>query len=590
MSSRGARADWRSHPPRAWPERPGGASAESGRRLACCAYRRSLLVSGPWPVRGGSGAGASRAKAPRPSSSRRWARRRDPLRRRTPRADHAARRSTRSSSGRPRVEPPASLAHLCTTDPFERAGHTYGKSFRDIWRALAPRLLAPARPRRDPAERGRHRRRCSTGAPTRASPRSPTAAARRSSAASSATSASDYRGAVRSTCAPSTACSKSIARRARRASRPASTARRSRTSSARTASRCATSRSRSSSRRSAAGSRPARAVTTPRCTRTSTTSSSRSARSRRAASGRAGRLPGSGAGPSPDRMLFGSEGILGVITEAWMRLQDRPTFRASATARFADFAAGAAAARARSRRAGLYPANCRLLDPVEAHSPGTDDSGRRDPAARVRVGRPSARRVDRARRRVRARPRRRVADERSSSRRRARAQKARRATGATRSSARRTHATRSSALGVISETFETACTWDRFDALHERRDRRPSLDTAEAAGAWPAVVTCRFTHVYPDGPAPYFTVLALGTEPEQLAQWEAIKAAAGDAIAALRRHDHAPPRRRPRPPPLVRPAAPGAVRGRAARRQAGARPGRDPQPRRADRSVSVSAP
>ncbi|HEX3346801.1 MAG TPA: FAD-binding oxidoreductase, partial [Acetobacteraceae bacterium] len=36
------------------------------------------------------------------------------------------------------------------------------------------------------------------------------------------------------------------------------------------------------------------------------------------------RLPGSGAGPSPDRMFIGSEGVLGVITEAWMRLQDRP--------------------------------------------------------------------------------------------------------------------------------------------------------------------------------------------------------------------------------------------------------------------------
>ena len=38
------------------------------------------------------------------------------------------------------------------------------------------------------------------------------------------------------------------------------------------------------------------------------------------------RLPGSGAGPSPDRLAIGSEGILGVITEAWMRLQDRPYF------------------------------------------------------------------------------------------------------------------------------------------------------------------------------------------------------------------------------------------------------------------------
>src|SRR2546422_7750163 len=46
------------------------------------------------------------------------------------------------------------------------------------------------------------------------------------------------------------------------------------------------------------------------------------------------RLPGSGAGPSPDRMFIGSEGILGIITEAWMRLQDRPTFRAAASVPF----------------------------------------------------------------------------------------------------------------------------------------------------------------------------------------------------------------------------------------------------------------
>ena len=53
------------------------------------------------------------------------------------------------------------------------------------------------------------------------------------------------------------------------------------------------------------------------------------------------RLPGSGAGPSPDRFMIGSEGALGIITEAWMRLQDRPTHRASVALRFADFAAAA---------------------------------------------------------------------------------------------------------------------------------------------------------------------------------------------------------------------------------------------------------
>jgi hypothetical protein len=60
------------------------------------------------------------------------------------------------------------------------------------------------------------------------------------------------------------------------------------------------------------------------------------------------RLPGSGAGPNPDRLYCGSEGILGVVTEAWMRLQDRPTFRAQASVRFtgADaFSRGAEAVR-----------------------------------------------------------------------------------------------------------------------------------------------------------------------------------------------------------------------------------------------------
>ena len=88
-------------------------------------------------------------------------------------------------------------------------------------------------------------------------------------------------------------------------------ARRSRTSSADTASRCATSRSRSSSRPSAAGSPPGRAATSPPCythiddlvesVRAITPSGEWESR----------RLPGSGAGPSPDRMLIGSEGTWG---------------------------------------------------------------------------------------------------------------------------------------------------------------------------------------------------------------------------------------------------------------------------------------
>src|SRR5918992_4561115 len=77
------------------------------------------------------------------------------------------------------------------------------------------------------------------------------------------------------------------------------------------------------------------------------------------------RLPGSGAGPSPERLGLGSEGVLGIITEAWMRVQARPRFPASAGITFPSFQAGAEAAR-RIVQAKLWPANCRLLDPGEA--------------------------------------------------------------------------------------------------------------------------------------------------------------------------------------------------------------------------------
>jgi alkyldihydroxyacetonephosphate synthase len=84
------------------------------------------------------------------------------------------------------------------------------------------------------------------------------------------------------------------------------------------------------------------------------------------------RLPGSGAGVSADRLLLGSEGVLGVITEAWVRVRPKPIHRASATVRFEEFAAGAAAVRALSQ-AGLHPANSRLIDDREAELTGAGD-------------------------------------------------------------------------------------------------------------------------------------------------------------------------------------------------------------------------
>jgi alkyldihydroxyacetonephosphate synthase len=85
-------------------------------------------------------------------------------------------------------------------------------------------------------------------------------------------------------------------------------------------------------------------------------------------------------------------------------------------------------------------------------------------------------------------------------------------------------------LGCIAETFETACTWDRFDDLHQGVVAAVSDTLTEVCGG--GHVTCRFTHVYPDGPAPYFTVLAPSRHGDQLSQWATIKAAASEAILA----------------------------------------------------------
>jgi alkyldihydroxyacetonephosphate synthase len=74
-------------------------------------------------------------------------------------------------------------------------------------------------------------------------------------------------------------------------------------------------------------------------------------------------------------------------------------------------------------------------------------------------------------------------------------------------------------------------------------------------------VSCRFTHVYPDGPAPYYTVLAPARRGEEVAQWDEIKAAAADAVidggGTITHHhavgrDHRPWYDRQRPDPFAR--------------------------------------
>jgi alkyldihydroxyacetonephosphate synthase len=87
-------------------------------------------------------------------------------------------------------------------------------------------------------------------------------------------------------------------------------------------------------------------------------------------------------------------------------------------------------------------------------------------------------------------------------------------------------------LGVLDETFETAFTCGPL-----RRPRRPTVTPDDRRRCTQVCgrrgrVTCRLTHAYPDGAAPYFTVLAPARRGSEVAQWDDVKAAAGEALLA----------------------------------------------------------
>jgi len=95
-------------------------------------------------------------------------------------------------------------------------------------------------------------------------------------------------------------------------------------------------------------------------------------------------------------------------------------------------------------------------------------------------------------------------------------------------------------LGHIAETFETAVTWDGLETLHAVVTERTGAAVAAVCGT--GVVTCRLTHVYPDGCAPYFTVIARSGPGEQRAHWAEVKARAREAAlgaAGTITHHHA---------------------------------------------------
>lgn len=240
------------------------------------------------------------------------------------------------------------------------------------------------------------------------------------------------------------------------------------------------------------------------------------------------KVPASGAGPSPERLVLGSEGVFGVVVDATLRLQEAPRWRASATVSFERFEDGVRASRALAQ-SGLHPANCRLLDPTEAlvhrvstggdavlllafeshdHpleawleralSIATDLGGTCEEEGHYSTSEPGPRTS---------------------------------AEAATWKSAFLAAPYLQSALvslGVVVDTFETACTWEAFPSLD--KEIREAVGAALTAACGGGVVSCRFTHVYPDGPAPYYTFLGAGKPAQEIEQWTVIKEAANAAI------------------------------------------------------------
>jgi len=250
------------------------------------------------------------------------------------------------------------------------------------------------------------------------------------------------------------------------------------------------------------------------------------------------RLPGSGAGPAPDRLVIGSEGSLGVLTEAWLRLQEKPRFRASASVRFADYFAAARCVRVLAQ-SGLNPSNCRLLDQLETVFAGVGD-GRHAILilAFESADHPLAAWMERALELVRDHGGEFDADAVARSMAAEGADEHRSgAAGAWRKSFLRMPYWRDPAvgLGVIMDTFESAITWDRFEEFYRCIKSEVGTAIARATGQQ-AMLSCRLTHLYPDGPAPYFTFAARGAADGSvagaLAAWREIKQAANEAVIA----------------------------------------------------------
>ena len=245
-------------------------------------------------------------------------------------------------------------------------------------------------------------------------------------------------------------------------------------------------------------------------------------------------FPNSGAGPNINRIFSGSEGILGIITQATMKLQRTPKRKASQTVNFKKFDDGVLACR-EIAQSGLFPSNARLIGALEALGMQLGDGSccvlilgfefhDVDPQpfmfeaisiCEKHGGICSEGKTMSSR------------DENSDQ---------------WKKSFLAAPYLRDELIlrGLIVETFETCITWERFDDLY--RAIMNDLGSYITSLCGSGYITCRFTHLYPDGPAPYFTVMANGLHVDRLEVWDKIEAKASEILythQATITHHHA---------------------------------------------------